>query len=183
MRVQQTNNQQSFGMALRVKTGGMKAEEIRAVINNKALLDEAFKDIDAVLSIQYKDKIERSSLPVGWFTKWCENDYHLTREYSFESSPTNKSFWEKLKHFFGRGIILKTGSKDTKELTKQDEFDVVLKDATTFAKKNYAENTRVLARAERVQLKAERTVAKTKAAVQRKAALEEFQQTIHKVEK
>lgn len=174
MKIQKTNNQQTFGMAWKIKTGGMKAEEIRAIIHNKALLDEAFQDADTIISMKYKDKFEPTSLPVGRLTKWCNNDHHYERQYSFESSPTNKSVGEKLKHLFGRGIIVKTGSRDTKELTKQDEFDVALKDAATWAKKNYSENPKVLLRAERAQLKAEKKAAQIEAAAQKKKALAEL---------
>lgn len=176
MQVQKTNNQQTFGMAWRVKTGGMKAEEISAVIHNKALLDEAFKDADTIISMRYKDKFEPTSFPVRRITNWCEDDNEYERQYSFKSSPTNKSLWEKIKSCFGLGVIVKTGSKDTKELVHQSEFDDALEGAAKWAKKTYSENQKVLLRAERARLKAERNAAQIEAAAQKRAALKELEQ-------
>lgn len=87
MKIQNNNNQQSFGMAVKIKTRGMDAEQIAGATANVDLLKSVFGDVPVVVSL-----VRRYKNDVGWFSD---------HRYRFDVYAPAKNFWGKLGHLFG----------------------------------------------------------------------------------
>jgi len=149
MKIQKTNNQQSFGMAWQVNLKGMNAQDIKVITNKIGLLDETFENIDAVISKRYFNASEDASYPVNSTTTRQFKQGLNTTKYVFDLSKAYKSFREDVKHFFGRGIIVRDKSTDITGIDSERVLGDIFELAVIDAKAAYLGDAKVQAKADR----------------------------------
>lgn len=175
MKVQQTtNNKQSFGMAWKANLKGMSAEDIKVITRNTDTLNSAFANIEAKISKKYcyRPRGEKNEVmfPINKVTTWLCDSKDDKIKYVFEMTNINKSFLEKIKSFFGKGIKVQSKSEDIRNITKEQDLDTIFWKSITKAKNNYFLDTKVIEKKEKHLRKLK--IEKLKTA--RNKAIEEF---------
>lgn len=150
MKVQKTNNQQTFGMAVDPKVKNMIAGEIDLIERHSDLLNETYSGLLARISVKDED--------------W--------RKFVFRVSAFPRNAWDSFTQFLGFGVVKTpsgnmSGAKVGEKLL-DDKFVSVVKEA----KEAYLKDPGVVKRSQRAKAKSDIAKAADTEKTSRKLALE-----------
>jgi len=152
MKVQKTNNQQSFGMAVHIKAKNMTSAEIGLIDKHFDLLDTVYSGLLARISVV--------------------NDGYRKFVFSVSKLPTSRL--DRIKQFFGGGVI-KTPSGNMGGATiDSSTINARFIDVVKTAHKAYLDDKKIMEKAQKANAKALQRVAAHQEAAAKNEALQKL---------